>query len=380
MTTPDKRSAPQLLPNITLEDAGEHVTRSRRFWPRAVAILISACLLSLAAWLWFRDAESAPEMTTAVEASLVTAEVIATDLELTDTLDGELGRVEGDPIIAHVNGTLTATVAEGAEVNQGSVLYRVDNRPVVLLLGVLPTWRSLSDQSDDGPDILQLEQALVALGYDPDSTVTIDEAFSSRTEEMVERWQEDVGTEVDGIVDLGEVVFLSDPVRISEQLLAVGGSVRDGDAVLATSSSVILVTTSLPTQNQGDLTEGQAVTVVLPGDVAVSASVVRVGSTAVVGADGQATFEVSVALDDEDSASGLDQVPVEIEYVSSSVEGVMAVPVTALLALAEGGYAVELVEEAGSTRLVAVEPGFFTDELVEVTSPDLQIGDRVVVP
>ena len=47
---------------------------------------------------------------------------------------------------------------------------------------------------------------------------------------------------------------------------------------------------------------------------------------------------------------------------------------------AEGGYAVEVDEGGGSVRLVAVDPGFFADGLVEVDSDGLEPGDRVVIP
>ena len=60
----------------------------------------------------------------------------------------------------------------------------------------------------------------------------------------------------------------------------------------------------------------------------------------------------------------------------------MAVPVAALLAVLEGGYAVEVVDASGSTHLVAVETGLFQDGWVEVTAPngDLTVGDEIVVP
>jgi hypothetical protein len=57
----------------------------------------------------------------------------------------------------------------------------------------------------------------------------------------------------------------------------------------------------------------------------------------------------------------------------------LAVPVEALLALAEGGYAVERVKADGTTELVAVKLGAFADDKVEV-SGDLAEGDQVVVP
>lgn len=52
---------------------------------------------------------------------------------------------------------------------------------------------------------------------------------------------------------------------------------------------------------------------------------------------------------------------------------------TALLALAEGGYGVELVE-GGETRIVPVKVGMFANGRVEVEGPALAEGVRVGVP
>jgi hypothetical protein len=53
--------------------------------------------------------------------------------------------------------------------------------------------------------------------------------------------------------------------------------------------------------------------------------------------------------------------------------------VAALLALAEGGYGVEIV--SGSTsRIVAVETGLFADGRVEVAGADLTEGMTVGMP
>jgi multidrug efflux pump subunit AcrA (membrane-fusion protein) len=64
------------------------------------------------------------------------------------------------------------------------------------------------------------------------------------------------------------------------------------------------------------------------------------------------------------------------------VENALTVPVTALLALAGGGYAVEVVDPTGVHRLVAVELGLFDDAggLVQVSGSGLKAGQRVVVP
>ena len=57
-----------------------------------------------------------------------------------------------------------------------------------------------------------------------------------------------------------------------------------------------------------------------------------------------------------------------------------AVPVSALVALAEGGYAVEVQQADGTTVLAAVEPGFYADGLVEITDTQVQPGMVVIVP
>ena len=77
----------------------------------------------------------------------------------------------------------------------------------------------------------------------------------------------------------------------------------------------------------------------------------------------------------------LDQAPVNVEITTESVEDVLAVPVDALLALAGGGYAVE-VAEGGVHRLEAVTVGLFDDAegVVQVSGQGLSAGQRVVVP
>jgi len=89
---------------------------------------------------------------------------------------------------------------------------------------------------------------------------------------------------------------------------------------------------------------------------------------------------VLIELEDVTVAAGLDEAPVEIEVVTEVRHGVMAVPVTALLALAEGGYAVEVDNGDGTLRLVGVDPGLFADGLVEVDANGLRAGDMVVAP
>jgi hypothetical protein len=58
---------------------------------------------------------------------------------------------------------------------------------------------------------------------------------------------------------------------------------------------------------------------------------------------------------------------------------VLAVPVSALLALSGGGYGVEIVTQAGRHRLVGVTAGTFAGGLIQVSGAGITAGTKVVV-
>lgn len=242
--------------------------------------------------------------------------------------------------------------------------------PVMTLAGETPM---------TGQDVRQLEENLAALGFDADGTLTVDDLYDGATVSAVSAWQASLGVEVTGLVARGDVVFVDEAIRVSDQLSAPGSTVGPGSPVLAVSSARKVVTLLLPAEDQGVVAEGDAVIVELPDGSDVDATVTEVASVATLNQQGAAVFEVTIELLDDAAAAGLDEAPVDVEIVTDSVEDVIAVPVTALLALAEGGYAVE-VETSGGTTLVGVDPGFFADGLVEIESGDIAPGDRVVVP
>ncbi len=228
-----------------------------------------------------------------------------------------------------------------------------------------------------GDDVEQLEAALGALGYDPGS---IDGIFSEETRLAVLEWQSATGMEEDGVVDLGEIVFLEGPVRVSEQLSTVGTRVNAGGPVLAVTSSEKVVRLNLPARNQGIVSVGDEVIIVMPDFSETGGVVASVATTATVDQGNQAVFEVIVDFVDPAVAEGLDEAPVDVEVISDSVENVLAVPVSALVALSEGGYAVEVATATGDIRLVAVDPGFFAEGFVEIVTTGVSAGDRVVLP
>jgi len=235
-------------------------------------------------------------------------------------------------------------------------------------------------EATEGDDVLALETALARLGFDADGAMTVDGVFDSSTAAAVTAWQQSIGADDDAVVSPGEIVFLPQAVRISDRLAEPGAAVNPGTPVLATSSDESVVTVDLPAADQAVLDTGDRVVIVLPDDSEVGGTVSFKAETATTSPQGEATFEVVIVLDDLAAAAGLDQAPVDVEVITDRADGVMAVPVTALVALAEGGYAVEVEQTDGTTRLVAVDPGMYADGLVEIDSDALQPGDRVVAP
>ena len=126
---------------------------------------------------------------------------------------------------------------------------------------------------------------------------------------------------------------------------------------------------------------GDRVTVTLPDDSTARGTVTAIGATvrssdASSGDDtsGQARLTVSVALRDTGAVRGVNSAPVRVSFTSETRENVLTVPIGALMALHEGGYAVQLP----GGRLVAVRTGMFSKGLVEISGTGIDAGTKVV--
>jgi hypothetical protein len=138
---------------------------------------------------------------------------------------------------------------------------------------------------------------------------------------------------------------------------------------------------------QAAVRAGNHVIVTLPdGSTALRGVVIAVGRVAAAaspasqgGGPGQATIPVTVSVRRTGALAGLDQAPVQVTITEEEHRGVLAVPVTALLARPSGGYAVQLA--APGRRLVPVTTGLFDDAtgLVEVSGRGLAAGAAVEV-
>ncbi len=330
-------------------------------------------------------ASPSPDSGGGASSAAQTAAVERRTLTVSEKLKGTLGYDGSLAVPASLPGTLTWLPAEGTVIGRGGRLYEVDGRSrAVLLLGRRPAWRTLEPGVPDGPDVRQLEANLKALGYTRHG-LKVDGHWDSKTTAAVRRWQKASHLPVDGRVELGEVVFLPTPIRVTAREASLGARAGGGQPVLHGTTPTRVVTVALEADRRGLLSKGAAVTVELPDGSTTGAHVRSVGRVAHPGQDNgfgtttPATIDVAIALDDRSAGAELDGAPVTIHVVTSSHPDVLVVPVRALVALAEGGYAVEVQAADGSRRYVGVTLGLFQDGKVEIEGAGLSAGDHVVV-
>jgi hypothetical protein len=353
--------------------------RRRHALPIAVG---TAAVVAGAAVVWQLSGGSAEATATGPAGG--TAEVTKRDLVVTEEVQGDLGYADERDLTAHRTGVVTSLAAEGATVKQGRVLYAVDLEPTVLLTGKVPAYRALTTDVSDGPDVKQLETALKALGHG--DGLTVDEHFTAATADAVERWEEDLGrADPDGTVELGDVVFAPGAVRVASRSVSVGTQVQNATPVLVVTSTAKVADVDLDVDRSDLVAPGDAVTVSLPDGRQTPGKVAGVGTdpkTDAADPKADPTVAMVVTLTRPGDAKRFDSGSVTVTIEQSRDDDALAVPVTALLALAEGGYAVQAVDPAqpGGYRLVGVEVGTVTDDFAGITGDGIREGLAVVVP
>jgi peptidoglycan hydrolase-like protein with peptidoglycan-binding domain len=298
-------------------------------------------------------------------------------------------RSDGSPyaVVNQARGVYTELPETGDTVRCGGVLYRVDDKPVVLLCGTVPAYRDLHP-GDAGRDVRQLNRNLRRLGYGAAAHVHIgpgESDFSSKTEKALKVLQRDKGVRATGALALGDAVFLPEPVRIAKVTGELGAPARPGTPVLNATSETLHVQLALDPSQQGAVKQGDSAQITLPGNTPVSGTVEGFGRVAqAAGQDSKpadATIPTYVSLDDPRKARGLDRAPVQVDITTDGVESALSVPVTALVGKSGGGFAVEVVRPGGRRELVAVRLGLFDTAGGRVqVEGDVREGDRVVVP
>ena len=297
-----------------------------------------------------------------------------------------LAAAQSSAVVYDVGATFTMLPRAGAVIRRGQPLFGIDGEPTLLLYGPVAAWRAFRPGMSPGRDVAQLKRNLEALGF---GRGLDGDAYTAATVQAVEALQSAHGLTPNGMLPLGAVMFAAGPVRVTSVTPSLGQAVQAGP-VLTVSSTRHEVAIQLDAAQQSQIKVGDRVDVTLPDNSTSPGVVSDVGKVATVpsssdqGNDGSSTptIEVDVRLLHQAAAGSLDQAPVSVSITTASVRDVLVVPVNALLALAGGGYAVEIAGAGGVRHLVPVRLGLFDDAdgQVQVSGAGLRAGQRVVVP
>lgn len=172
--------------------------------------LVLVVLLALGAWVAGRGIRSpaqvasetaAPKpssITVPVERRVLASEVIARGTvrygspQPVVLAASEVKQAGGDSEI------VTTPPRRGTTVGEGTVAMTVSGRPVFVLQGAMPSHRDIGPGTR-GPDVEQLESALVRLGFSPGS---VDGVYDGDTAAAVAAWYESQGWEPFGPTDI----------------------------------------------------------------------------------------------------------------------------------------------------------------------------------
>lgn len=333
-------------------------------------------------------------------------------------VSGTLGYAGSYPVTNQlaVPGVLTWTPQPGATVHHGDTVYRVDGTKVRLLIGSVPDYRAFHEGMSDGLDVKELEQNLVAMGYDPNHIMTADEHFTWATKDAIKRWQAARGVpaaDQTGTLATGAVVFEPCPIRVGQVSAIPGARLSPNTRVLTGTSTTTVVTAQVTTDQLALIRVGDKVAVTLPDSPTVTGTVTHIGKVATTsGGNGQGgsdqggdqngggqnsppSVTVTIAVTPPKTSANLEQAPAQIAITTAEHKNALTVPVAALLAQPGGGYQVRMVSgQSGSAGVgsggaanpaihtIEVTPNLFDDVTgrVEISGTGLTAGQQVEVP
>jgi multidrug efflux pump subunit AcrA (membrane-fusion protein) len=164
----------------------------------------------------------------------------------------------------------------------------------------------------------------------------------------------------------------------------------------------MVVTVQLDASSQTEAVVGERVYVTLPSNAVAQGVITQVGrvaqtssqsssqssgggsspgsggnSTSGAGSAPQATIPVTIALLHAGRLGPLDQAPVTVAFALTTTRNALSIPVSALLATAGGGYAVDAIESTGAVSRVPVTPGSFAGGYVQISGPGIAAGMQV---
>ncbi|WP_434444740.1 peptidoglycan-binding protein [Lentzea sp. E54] len=336
--------------------------------------LIAAALLAVvatAAVLLVRGRPAEPAAAPPPAAETTT--VRKGDLANTRTLQAQLGFGAARPVKGGT-GTVTKLPAVGQATELGKELYRVDDQPVVVFFGATPMFRALDTPGLKGSDVAVLVDNLAALGYQvgPRSRDAAKAEFTPRVVEALKKWQKAVGVEQNGVLAPGRVIVLDRPMRVNAVKAQLGAPAVE--ELFELTPTTRLVTAQVPAGEAGAVKAEMPVVIVRPDNREIPGKVTSVAPAAAGENGGGPKADIVVTPGNPADVGDLDTAPVGLKITTESRTGVLTVPLAALVALKEGGYAVQLADGG----LKAVRTGLYSQDQVEISGDGIVEGLEVV--
>jgi Putative peptidoglycan binding domain len=399
--------------------------RKRRVWrcrPLAVGLAVVALAGGMALGavaVSHRHPQSAPPRPV-----LSTTTVVRTDLTTTATYNATVGFDALRTVTGTGSGTITRVPKVGSVVRRGQPLYWVDDQPVVVFYGMTPLFRTLGPpdsstaqvslqsaqagllgaqqvlttaenqkkppasaatlaqdqaavaQAQNAVDTAQtaLDQAsappagqdvtivaanLAALGYLPASAADMS-TWTYALTQAVKDFQQSAGMAATGTLAPSQVAVVPGPARIGAVTASVGDPASSPVLSLTRTTKLITFTTA-----SGGLHAGEALTMSTAGGASLNGRIVAL-------APAGSEFQVQAQADDPGALP--DAGSVSVTVTTASHRGVLAVPVEALVALADGGYALQ----TPGGLLLPVSIGPIVNDQAEVSGPGVHVGLQVV--
>lgn len=313
------------------------LVKRRGDWRIHVAWAISAIVAVAATWIAATVVLS-PAATLPADAQPQTYTVVNGEVGETTAARATVAFIAARSVPTVRDGVITTIPhAADAAIDKGTVLATIDMRPVVVAPGAVPAYRDMAPGMR-GLDIAQLRSFL---------EVGDGDTFDPSTEQATRAWQAESGFPVDGVVGLGDLVFVPElPARGSfADGVAIGAQMAPGaplfDVVEARPRLLI------PADANARIRTGMAVRIALPdGGEAVGTlsgpfqSPDGLQSFHVLDADGRSTCDEACAA--QFDVEGAAQIVASIETVPT-VEGLI-VPDSALVTRPDGSLAVRTLD------------------------------------
>lgn len=279
--------------------------------------------------------------------------------------------------VNRASGVVTSVnVDAGAEVTQGSTIYTVDLRPVVVARGAVPAFRPIGDGTK-GEDVRQVQQMLTDLGF---YNGEVGGEAGSVTAAAIRDWQKSLGQEPTGVVEVGDIIFVPQlPARVSVdgKVVYPGTSLVSGEQVLAGLPASPVFTVPATETQAAMMPSGTRVEITSPSGAVWVGVVVEHKRDTQSGTTNAILAGLDGAIICGDSC---DEVPVTGQLTLSSkvvtvetVQGLI-VPSSALISTADGQLAV--VDEAGQRFPVTVTAAARGESVIE----GVPAGTKVRVP